>query len=110
VLAAAGCRLKEVGTTNRTPLRDYEGVIGSHTAALLKVHTSNYAIVGFAAAVSEAELAALAHAKRLPFITELGSGSLVDMTALGLPAERRQPERASDYYFFEALAGAFSGQ
>ncbi len=96
VIQSAGCRLKEVGTTNRTHLRDYERAIGPHTAALLKVHTSNYAIVGFAASVPEAELAALAHAKRLPFITDLGSGSLLDMAALGLPAERTPMESLRD--------------
>jgi L-seryl-tRNA(Ser) seleniumtransferase len=96
VLEAAGCRLKEIGTTNRTHLRDYERAIGPDTAALLKVHTSNYAIVGFASAVAEPDLASLAHAKGLPFITDLGSGSLVDMTALGLPAERTPMESLRD--------------
>ncbi|MGQ0654355.1 MAG: L-seryl-tRNA(Sec) selenium transferase [Betaproteobacteria bacterium] len=96
VIESAGCRLRELGTTNRTHLRDYERALGPDTAAVLKVHTSNYAIVGFAASVAEAELAALAHAKGLPFITDLGSGSLVDMTALGLPAERTPMESLRD--------------
>ena len=96
VIESAGCRLKEVGTTNRTHLRDYEGAIGPDTAALLKVHASNYAIVGFASSVAESELATLAHAKGMPFITDLGSGSLVDMTALGLPAERTPAQSLRD--------------
>jgi L-seryl-tRNA(Ser) seleniumtransferase len=87
ILEAAGCRLREVGTTNRTHLADYEKAIGPATAALLKVHTSNYAVVGFTAAPAESEIAQLAHARGLPFITDLGSGSLVDLTRFGLPAE-----------------------
>ena len=87
ILAAAGCTLREVGTTNRTHLADYERAIGPQTAALLKVHASNYAVVGFTAAPAEAELAALAHARGLPFVTDLGSGSLVELERYGLPAE-----------------------
>jgi L-seryl-tRNA(Ser) seleniumtransferase len=87
ILEAAGCRLREVGTTNRTHLADYEKAIGSATAALLKVHASNYAVVGFTAAPAESELAGLAHARGLPFIVDLGSGSLVDLARWGLPAE-----------------------
>jgi L-seryl-tRNA(Ser) seleniumtransferase len=87
ILEAAGCRLREVGTTNRTHLADYEKAIGPATAALLKVHTSNYAVVGFTAAPAESEMAQLAHARGLPFITDLGSGSLVDLARWGLPAE-----------------------
>jgi L-seryl-tRNA(Ser) seleniumtransferase len=87
VMQSAGCLLREVGTTNRTHLRDYEHVINDATAALMKVHPSNYAIVGFSRSVTEAELAPIAKARNLPLITDLGSGSLVDMVALGLPAE-----------------------
>jgi L-seryl-tRNA(Ser) seleniumtransferase len=87
IIAAAGCALREVGTTNRTHLADYERAIGAHTAAILKVHASNYAVVGFTAAPPEGELAQLAHARGLPFVVDLGSGSLVELERWGLPAE-----------------------
>ncbi|HEN3616256.1 TPA: L-seryl-tRNA(Sec) selenium transferase [Yersinia enterocolitica] len=87
VMRQAGCELVEVGTTNRTHLKDYRQAISEHTGLLMKVHTSNYSIEGFTASVAEQQLAALGHEFVIPTATDLGSGSLVDMTRYGLPAE-----------------------
>ncbi len=87
IMARAGVKLVEVGTTNRTHLKDFAEAITSRTAAIMKVHTSNYVVQGFTAAVPEAELAKLAHERGIPFIVDLGSGTLVDLEDYGLPHE-----------------------
>ena len=87
VMLQAGCMLREVGTTNRTHLKDYRSAISDRSALLMKVHTSNYQVQGFTKAVDEAELAALGNELGLPVITDLGSGSLIDLSQYGLPAE-----------------------
>ncbi|MEX2159338.1 MAG: L-seryl-tRNA(Sec) selenium transferase [Dehalococcoidia bacterium] len=87
VMAQSGARLVEVGTTNRTYLRDYENAIGEETAALMRVHTSNYTVTGFTKSVALDELARLAHERGLLLIDDLGSGCLLDTTAYGLERE-----------------------
>ena len=87
VMKKCGARLVEVGTTNRTHLRDYEQAVAENTALLLKVHTSNYRILGFTAEVSLKELAELGRARGLPVMEDLGSGCFIDLAPYGIEHE-----------------------
>ncbi len=87
IMESCGAQLKEVGATNKTHLRDYQRAINEHTKALMKVHTSNYRIVGFSETPALAELTELGHRHDLPVIEDLGSGSLVDLNRFGLHDE-----------------------
>ncbi len=87
VIEQSGAKLKEVGTTNRTRLSDYENAISEETGAILKVHTSNYKVVGFTEEASLEELSELGRKYNLPVITDLGSGVLIDLEKYGLAHE-----------------------
>jgi L-seryl-tRNA(Ser) seleniumtransferase len=87
IMRRAGCRLVEVGTTNRTHPADYAGAISPGTAMLLKVHMSNYVIRGFVSEVETRQLAEISRAANIPLIVDLGSGTLIDLSAYGLPHE-----------------------
>ena len=87
VMQKSGCILAEVGATNRTHPKDYQQAINDRTALLLKVHTSNYEIRGFTEEVSYGEIAAVAKEYGLPFMADLGSGTLVNLETYGLEHE-----------------------
>ena len=87
VMAKSGGILKEVGTTNRTHLKDYEGAVNENTGLLLKVHTSNYSVVGFTASVSLEDMVKLGRKSGVPVMDDLGSGTFIDFSKYGLPKE-----------------------
>ncbi|MCE2394805.1 L-seryl-tRNA(Sec) selenium transferase [Candidatus Poribacteria bacterium] len=93
VMEASGAILREVGTTNRTHLRDYENAINENTALMLKVHPSNYKVVGFASTPTMEEITELGRQHSVPTMEDLGSGSLIDLTRYGLPYEPVVRER-----------------
>jgi L-seryl-tRNA(Ser) seleniumtransferase len=92
VMAASGAKLVEVGTTNKTHLRDYERAINENTAAILRVHPSNYRIVGFTSEVPLEELEKTAHARGLALIDDVGAGALIDFSRFGFQKEPTLPE------------------
>lgn len=89
IMEESGCTLVDVGTTNRTHLEDYEKAIDDDTGMILKVHTSNYRVVGFTREVEVEELAALGREHGIPVVHDLGSGCLVDLASRGRPGEHR---------------------
>ena len=95
VMAKSGAVLREVGTTNRTHPRDYAEAIDGDTGLLLKVHTSNYRVVGFSAEVELKDLVAIGRERGVPVMEDLGSGALVDLSELGLPREPLVAERVA---------------
>lgn len=99
ILAESGAIMVEVGTTNKTRLRDYERAITPNTAAILKVHPSNFRIVGFTESAGIPELAALARKRGLPLLDDLGSGALVDI-GLGEPTVQDRLAQGSDLVMF----------
>lgn len=95
IIRKSGCVLKEVGTTNRTHSEDYRSAITGETALLFKAHRSNFNVVGFTAEVGLKELSAIGREHGLPVVEDLGAGSLVDLSAYGLPMEPVVRERLS---------------
>ena len=87
VIRKSGCEMVEVGTTNKTHLKDYETALTAQTGAILVAHTSNYKVMGFTQSVELTELSALAKKKKIPLILDLGSGAIADFQKLGLPHE-----------------------
>lgn len=96
IMARAGAKLVEVGTTNRTHLSDYAAAIEPRTGLVLKVHASNYRIAGFVAEVGARELVTLTRANGVPLVNDLGSGTLVDLARFGLPHEPTVAESVAE--------------
>jgi L-seryl-tRNA(Ser) seleniumtransferase len=111
VMAQSGARLVEVGATNRTHLKDYQKAVTENTAAILRVHPSNYRVIGFTSEVGLREMAEVAHSRGLILIDDLGAGALLDLKLFGLPHEptaRESIEAGADIVLFsgDKLIGA----
>ncbi len=104
ILEACGARLREVGTTNKTAADDYARAISQNTAVILNVHQSNFCMSGFVGAPSTQEIAALARAKRIPFVEDLGSGAVIPTEKCGVPEHEPTPaeilQRGADLVCF----------
>ena len=87
IMQKSGCKLIEIGATNRTHLKDYSQAINSKTSLLMKVHTSNFKIQGFTTEVKEKDLAQLAQRANIPLVCDIGSGNIIDLSQYGLPKE-----------------------
>jgi L-seryl-tRNA(Ser) seleniumtransferase len=96
VMAQGGAHMVEVGTTNRTRLRDYENALTEHTAAIVHAHASNFKVIGFTESVPLADLSALAHARGLLVLDDIGSGALLDTASFGLAHEPTAQESLAD--------------
>ena len=96
VMALSGAMLKEVGTTNKTRMSDYEAAINENTGLIMKVHRSNFALIGFTDEAEIKELAALAHSRGLPFYVDMGSGIPFDLSPFGIHGEWTVPSCLSD--------------
>ena len=96
VMRQSGATLVEVGTTNRTHLRDYKNAISDATSLLLKIHTSNFAVVGFTAQVSIGELASLGRSSSIPVMLDAGSGCLIDLSPYGIGGEPTITQHLAD--------------
>ena len=105
ILARSGARLREVGTTNKTRIADYSGAIGPDTGALLRVHPSNFRIVGFTESAMTEELVALGEEKNLPVIEDFGSGNLLSLAPFGLANEPTVTESLSSGVHLSIFSG-----